>query len=191
MAISSLIDAPPTLVKLFPECSTLDEKAFKFLEVKYECGTVRRTARVLQEMHKGTDAETIHHQTVKAIYEYLRDTDVYFRFQETVSEMVEDFYSKKLMVTLFERYEQDLQRAEKLIAKYLKEDTKVGEEEALKWLKFKKTVLDRVSTVALAVRGHFRKVSDIEDDKPSTDNSKARKELLEEAEEHESSRDRH
>lgn len=205
MALSDLRDSPPSLLLLFPECQSIEEKAFKFLELKYECGTYRRTSRVLKELHKDLEL-TIHHQTVKSIFEFLKDTDIYYRFQEVVSEQVEDFYSRKLMVTLFERYEGDIQRAEKKIAFHLKmsetawQDIKDGtiadvtvkgihEKNALDWLKFKRSLLDKMANISLTVRGHYRRPVEEEsaDDKPT----KAMKELLDEADEHEAGRDRH
>lgn len=206
MALSDLRDCPPSLLLLFPECQAIEDKAFKFLELKYECGTYRRTSRMLKELHKEQDL-TIHHQTVKNLFEFLKDTDVYYRFQEVISEQVEDFYSRKLMVTLFERYELDIQRAEKKIAFHLKmseverEEIKDGtikditvrglhEKAALDWLKFKKSLLDKMANISLTVRGHYRKPVE-EEDEAQDRTSKAMKDLLEEADEHESGRDRH
>lgn len=84
--------APPTLYTLFPECSTLEEKAFKFLECKYENRSDRRVAKIL-----GID-----HKTVKSIYEFLLETDVGIRFNLMLAEQTEDFYSKKTLTNIFE-----------------------------------------------------------------------------------------
>lgn len=84
--------APPSLFTLFPDCKTVEEKAFKFLETKYENGSDRRTGRVL-----GID-----HKTVKSIHEYLLQTDVGIRFNTLLAEQTEDFYSKKTLTNVFE-----------------------------------------------------------------------------------------
>jgi hypothetical protein len=84
--------APPTLYTLFPEATTLDDKAFKFLECKYENGSNRRVAKIL-----GID-----HKTVKSIYEFLLETEVGIRFNLMLAEQTEDFYSKKTLTNLFE-----------------------------------------------------------------------------------------
>lgn len=84
--------APPTLYNLFPDAKTLDDKAFKFLECKYENRSDRRVAKIL-----GID-----HKTVKSIYEFLLDTEVGIRFNLMLAEQTEDFYSKKTLTNVFE-----------------------------------------------------------------------------------------
>ncbi len=193
--MSTLHEAPPSLALLFPESVTLEEKAFRFLELHWDCKTFRRTARQLQELHKGLEAEKIHHTTVKGIFEFLKDTDVYFKFQELVSEQVEDFYSRKLMVTLFERYEGDIARAEKEISRYLKapidQRSRNDEDSILKWLKYKKSMLDKMATISLAVRGHFRSSAPLDADTDTPTTSDEKKALLKELEESEYGPDKH
>lgn len=84
--------APPTLYTLFPDSKTLEEKAFKFLECKYENGSDRRCGKIL-----GID-----HKTVKSIYEFLLNTDVGIRFNLMLAEQTEDFFSKKTLTNVFE-----------------------------------------------------------------------------------------
>jgi len=136
-----LYNAPPSLASLFPDLRTLDEKAFRFLEIKYEKKTYRRTAAVLG----------IHHNTVASIYEFLQDTDVYHRFQAIVADQIKDFYSAQNLTDLFETYRTETKRLETLISKALKDGK---ENEALKFIKEKRMFLKDQLATSLACRGH-------------------------------------
>ena len=142
MPIQELYNAPPSLATLFPDLKTLDEKAFKFLEVKYENKTYRRTAAKLN----------IHHNTVASIYEFLQDTDVYHRFQAVVADQIKDFYSAQNLTDLFETYRTETKRLETLISKALKEE-RVND--ALKIIKEKRLFLKDQLATSLACRGHI------------------------------------
>lgn len=96
--------APPTLFTLFPDAKTVEEKAFKFLECKYENGSDRRCGRVLN----------IDHKTVKSIYEYLLNTDVGIRFNSMLAEQTEDFFSKKTLTNVFELVNKKIEELEAL-----------------------------------------------------------------------------
>lgn len=97
--------APPTLYELFPEAKTLEEKAFKFLETHYECGSLRRTGKALK----------IDPKTVKSIAEFLDTTEAGYRFKSILAEQTEDFYSAKNLTNLFEGFNREMLRLEQRI----------------------------------------------------------------------------
>ena len=100
MGIQPLKQAPPTLTRLFPELTQLEEKAFKFLEMHYELNTHRRVAKELK----------IDPKTVKSIYEFLLDTELGYRFNALLLEQTETFYSTKTFNNLFEGFRQEIDR---------------------------------------------------------------------------------
>ena len=140
MSKQELFEAPPSLANLFPDLRTLDEKAFKFLEVKYEKKTYRRTGAELG----------IHHNTVAAIYEFLQGTDVYHRFQAIVADQIKDFYSAQNLTDLFETYRTETKRLETIISKKLKDDK---HNDALKFIREKRMFLKDQLATSLACRG--------------------------------------
>jgi hypothetical protein len=102
--LKTLNTAPRSLLSLFPELKTLEEKAYKFLEVYYDCGNqLRRTGRKLR-----LDAKTI-----KNIAEHLSDTVEGVRFNGALMEQTEDFYSSKVLTQLFESHTKEIERLEK------------------------------------------------------------------------------
>jgi hypothetical protein len=105
MGLQPLTQAPRTFHQLFPELKTLEEKAFKFLEVYYEQGKDRRVARVLN----------IDPKTVKSINEFLLNTDIGLKFNALLLEQTEDFYSAKNLTSLFEGFQREIQRVEDMI----------------------------------------------------------------------------
>lgn len=101
----SLSLAPPTLFTLFPDLKTPDEKAFKFMEIHYDSGSLRRAGRAM-----GIDPKT-----VKSIAEYLDNTEIGYRFKAILAEQTEDFASTKNFVSLFEDYHKEIRRLEEKI----------------------------------------------------------------------------
>jgi hypothetical protein len=114
MGFDPLQQAPPTLFKLFPKSPTLDEKAFKFLEVKYELMTDRRVAKELK----------IDPKTVKNINEFLLNTEVGQRFNALLAEQTEDFYSAKTLVSLYEGFRKEIDRIEVMITREQNDERK-------------------------------------------------------------------
>lgn len=100
--------APPTLYTLFPESKTLQEKAFKFLETRYEMGSDRRTAKVLK----------IDHKTVKSIHEFLLQTEAGYRFNAMLAEQTQDFFSKKTLTDVFGTISKKIAELELELKKY-------------------------------------------------------------------------
>ena len=182
-----LTGAPPSLVNLFPEAKSLEDKAFRFLEVHYECGNkFHRTSRRLQEIHNNE----IHHNTVRKIFEYLRETDVYARHQRVVVAEVESVYSQAVLVDLFKDYRSEVERADEQILKYLGTNktqrlaaTKQDRSEALKWAKHKKGLMDKMASISLALRGVYAP-GNTKDDPQDVDDDNRFAEIMAEADEY-------
>jgi hypothetical protein len=102
MGLQPLTKAPPKLYELFPKHTTLEDKAFKFLETYYELGSYRRTGHRLK----------IDPKTVKAINDFLMSTSVGQRFNALLIEQTEDFYSAKTLTSLFEGWHKEIMRVE-------------------------------------------------------------------------------
>lgn len=144
MSRNKLTESPPSLASLFPELKTMEEKAFRFLEVKYEQKTYRRTGEKLG----------LHHNTVKNVYEFLMDTDVYYRFQEVVADQIESFFTEQNLTNVFETYQADVKRLEALISEQLARGSDASKEMALKFMREKRLHLKDILATSLACRGH-------------------------------------
>lgn len=166
--MNDIRNAPPSLSELFPQSRSLEDKALKFLELHWECGgKIRRTARRLRETQKDC---RIHHTTVKNLVEFLNETEVYYKFQAFLSDQVEDFFSGAIFTGLYEQYQNDLKIAREMIKKYVgrtpgekAEKTRPDHDMALKWIRFEKSVLDKLANISLTVKG-YGTPKEVEDD---------------------------
>lgn len=182
-------NAPPTLRELFPQCKSLEEKAFKFLEFHWECGNkIRRTARRLRETHKNC---RVHHMTIKNLVEFLSDTEVFYRFQAFLSDQVEDFFSGAIFTGLYEQYQNELKLSREMLKRYVgttknEKDlkTKADHEMALKWARHEKSILDKLANISLAVKG-YNSTKDVDEERES-DHVEKYREIYREADELES-----
>lgn len=170
---ADLRDAPPSLAAMFPDLSTMQEKSWRFLELYHELRTYRRLGE-----HLG-----VHHNTVKNIYDFLQGTDVYYQFQGQIADQTEDFFSSANLTNLWETYQKEIRRLEKMIAEYMQRDTDSARQQALKVIKEKRMFLKDVLVTSMACRGYFKKDKggDKKED-PTNDFLRQHEALLEEAE---------
>lgn len=117
------------LNKLFPEVSSVEEKEFKVLEAYYNHGcNLSSTAR-----HLG-----ITRKTLKRLIDEIKEKPVYTTFLEKLEEQIKGFEDDRFINTLFQRYESEFERLNKLIAHY----EKVGNEKMfLQLLKLKHSLM--------------------------------------------------
>lgn len=113
--MNQLDTAPDTLFLLFPDASNLEEKALLFLEVKNKFGSFRATAEELNRVH----STSIHHNTVKKLYKFLQDTQVYQEYQWELTQQVQDFFQKEVLTSIFNQYRDELKRLESVIQYYM------------------------------------------------------------------------
>jgi len=152
--------APPTLATLFPECKTLEEKAFEFLSVYQQSGSsYRGTATRLEKRHPDRAEGRCNHATVKSIVEFLKKTPQYKKFQDKIDQELNVFYSRKSLSTLFGGFDDELKRVEKIIKsleekeKEKKELTKNDKDFLLSCMKHKKALLDSIGKIGLGQLG--------------------------------------
>ena len=91
------------LKDLFPDEHTLEDKSWKFLEVCYNNNwKYRKAGRELG----------IHHATVRAILEDIKNSPVYLEFVDQIGEKLASFEDRAFTKTLFDRYEEEYKRLE-------------------------------------------------------------------------------
>ena len=113
--MKQLDTAPDTLFTLFPDASNLEEKALLFLETKNKFGSFRATADELNRIH----SSSIHHNTVKKLYKFLQDTQIYQEYQWELTQQVQDFFQKEVLTNIFNQYRDELKRLESVIIYYM------------------------------------------------------------------------
>lgn len=145
MGIEPLAQAPPTLYKLFKDLPTIEEKAFKFLELFYNLGNQARVGKALK----------IDPKTAGSINEFLKSTEAGQRFNALLLEQTETFYSTKTFTTLFEGFNSEIERVESLIRdqdKMIKraedniKELKAGEDSTVKLLTENLTLISKAQT---------------------------------------------
>ena len=175
--MNKLKDAPPTLMRLFPDISGAEEKAWKFLDVHYECGNkILTTTKKIGEVY----GIFLDNKTTKNLYEFLMDTEVYQRFQASVVKDTKDFFSTPKLVRVYEEYERELSRANDTIR--IAERNK-ERDIMFSWSKHKKSLLDRMADIILTIRGNTSAEGVIHQDHKSKDDAKRYDEILKESEE--------
>jgi IS30 family transposase len=96
----------PTFYNLFKDIEKIEDKIDKFLDVARDSGwSYRRIAKALG----------IHHRTVKAILDEIKTTDQYKAFMAENDEAIQEFSDPKYRMQLFDEFEADTKRLERLI----------------------------------------------------------------------------
>lgn len=137
-----LDEAPDTLGKIYPEATTLAEKAILFLALKDSVKSFREMARAIGPM-PDTGA-LLHHQTISRLYKFLKDTEVYAQYTWEKNEQVKDFLSHDFLGVIHDDYKEQRERIEAQIKAALARNDELR---ALDWIREKRMLLkDMVQT---------------------------------------------